>query len=99
MVAGAVGVAFHPDDVGVVDETVDQGGGDDRVGQGLAPSGGVEVGCDNDLVDLITGGNELEQQVRLPMVFGHWASLGVCLEWMGNIVVSSRRSIGVRRRI
>lgn len=37
MVAGAVTVAVEGGDVGVVDEPVDGGGGDDVVAEGLAP--------------------------------------------------------------
>ncbi|GAA4264301.1 hypothetical protein GCM10022255_116670 [Dactylosporangium darangshiense] len=36
--AGAVGVAGEGEDFGVVDESVDHGGGDDVVGEGFAPS-------------------------------------------------------------
>ena len=35
----AVGVAFEGEDVGVVDESVDHGGGDDVVAEDLAPAG------------------------------------------------------------
>jgi len=41
--AGAVGVAVEGDDVGVVDEAVDGGGGDDVVAEGFAPAGEREV--------------------------------------------------------
>ena len=59
----AVAVAFQADDLGVVDETVDHGGGDDVVAEDLAPrpKGLLEVTMR--LAALVAGGDELEEQV------------------------------------
>lgn len=62
MRAGAVGVTVQGDDVGVVDEAVDGGGGHDVVAEGLAPAGEGQVGGDDDRAGLIAGGDELEEQ-------------------------------------
>lgn len=46
--AGAVGVAGEGEDLGVVDEAVDHGCGDDVVGEGLAPAAEGKVRGDHD---------------------------------------------------
>jgi hypothetical protein len=58
-----VAVAFEADDVGVVDETVDHGGGDGVVAEDLAPAAERGVGGDVDAGGLVAGGDELEEQV------------------------------------
>ena len=50
-----VAVAFHGDDVGVVDEAVDHRGGDDIVAEHLAPAAGLLIGGDDQAGVLITG--------------------------------------------
>ena len=59
----AVAVAFEADDVGVVDEAVDHGGGDGVVAEDLAPGAEGLVGGDDDAGGLVAGGDELEEQV------------------------------------
>ena len=59
-----VAVAFEGDDVGVVDEPVDHGGGDDFVAEYLAPAAEGLVGGDDETGALVAGGDELEEQVR-----------------------------------
>src|SRR5664279_4561878 len=60
--AGAVGLAVQGNDVGVVDEAVDGGGGDDVVAEGFAPAGEREVRGDHDRAGLVAAGDELEEQ-------------------------------------
>lgn len=59
-----VGVALDGDDVGVVDEAVDHGGGDGVVAEDLAPAAEWLVAGDDDGGPLVAGGDELEEQVR-----------------------------------
>ena len=63
-VAEAVAVAFQRDYVGVVDESVDHGGGDDVVAEHLSPASELLVGGDDQAGVLVAGGDELEEQVR-----------------------------------
>ena len=58
-----VGVAFEGDDFGVVDESVDHGGGDDVVAEHLAPAAEGFVGGDDQAGPFVAGGDELEEQV------------------------------------
>jgi hypothetical protein len=58
-----VAVAFEADDLGVVDEAVDHGGGHDGVAEGLAPAPEGLVGGDDDAGALVAGRDELEEQV------------------------------------
>ena len=64
MRAGSVGVAVQGNDVGVVDEAVDGGGGDDVVAEGLPPAGERQVRGDDDGPGLVAGRDELEEQRR-----------------------------------
>lgn len=59
----AVGVAFEVDDVGVVDESVDHGGGCDVVPGRFAPAAEGFVGGDDQGGPCVAGGHELEEQV------------------------------------
>ena len=63
-VAEAVAVAFEGDNVGVVDESVDHGGGDDVVAEHLSPAAELLVGGDDEAGVFVAGGDELEEQVR-----------------------------------
>jgi hypothetical protein len=72
---GAVGVAGEGEDLGVVDEAVDHGGGDDVVGEGLAPAAEGQVRGDHDRALFVAGGDELEEQVRRVVVEGDVADL------------------------
>ena len=58
-----VGVAFEGDDLGVVDEPVDHGGGDHVVAEGLAPPAERLVAGHDEAGPLVPGGDELEEQV------------------------------------
>ena len=60
----SVGVAAEVDDVGVVDEAVDHGGGDDVVAEHFAPPAERLVGCDDQGCSFVAVGDELEEQVR-----------------------------------
>ena len=59
----SVGVAFEGDDVGVVHEPVDHGGGDHVVTEHLAPATEGLVAGDDQRGSLVAGGDELEEQV------------------------------------
>ncbi len=59
-----VGVAFEGDDVGVVDEAVDHGGGDDVVSEHFAPASEGLVAGDDHRGAFVAGRDELEEQVR-----------------------------------
>jgi hypothetical protein len=59
-----VAVAFEADDLGVVDEAVDHRGGDDVVAEDLAPAAEGLVGGDDERSALVSGRDELEEQVR-----------------------------------
>jgi hypothetical protein len=59
-----VAVAFEGDNVGVVDESVDHGGGDDIVAEHLSPAAELLVGGDDQAGVLVSRRDELEEQVR-----------------------------------
>ena len=63
-VAQAVAVAFEGDDVGVVDESVDHGGGHDVVAEDFSPAAELLVAGDDHAGSFVSGGDELEEQVR-----------------------------------
>jgi len=52
------------EDLGVVDEAVDHGGGDDLVAEHLGPATEGQVAGDQDRAGLVAGSDELEEQVR-----------------------------------
>jgi hypothetical protein len=58
-----VGVALEGDDVGVVDEPVDHGCGDDVVAEDLAPASEWLVAGDDEAGAFVAGGDELEEEV------------------------------------
>ncbi len=60
---GAVGVAVDGDDLGVVDEAVDECGGNDIVGEDFAPAAEWHVRGDQDRALFVAAGDELEEQV------------------------------------
>ncbi len=60
----AVAVAFEGDDLGVVDEPVDHGGGDDLVPEHLAPPSEGLVAGDDERGAFVAAAVELEEQVR-----------------------------------
>src|SRR3984957_19972912 len=59
----AVAVSFQGDDVGVVDEAVDHGGGDGVVAEDLAPAAERLVGRDDEAGSFVASGYQLEEQV------------------------------------
>src|SRR5436190_22588964 len=61
--AQAVALAFERDHGGVVDESVDQGGGDHGVAEDLAPLFEAAVTGDDDRAALVAAGDEREEQV------------------------------------
>ena len=61
--AEPVAGAFHGEDVGVVDDAVDHGGGDGLVSEHCAPAGERQVGGQDQGGVLVAGGDELEEQV------------------------------------
>ena len=58
-----VAVSFQGDDVGVVDEAVDHGGGDGVVAEDLAPAAERLVGRDDEAGSFVAARDELEEQV------------------------------------
>src|SRR3954454_6989143 len=63
-VAQPVGVALEGEDLGVVDEAVDHGGGHDVVGEDLAPAPERLVAGADEGGAFVAGRDELEEQVR-----------------------------------
>src|SRR3954454_20289148 len=61
--AQSVALAFEGHDVGVVDEAVDQGGGDHRVAEDFAPGFEAAVAGDDDRAAFVAAGDEREEQV------------------------------------
>ena len=61
----APGLAVDGDDLGVVDEAVDQGDDAGGVGEGLAPLGEGPVGGDDGGVLLAAAGDDIEQQIGM----------------------------------
>ena len=59
--AEAVALAFQRDDVGVVDEPVDEGGGDHGVAEGLAPCVEAAIAGDDDRAAFVAAGDEREE--------------------------------------
>ena len=70
-----VALAFEGDDVGVVNEPVDEGGGDHRVAEDLAPGLEAAVAGDDDRAALVAAGNQREEQVRCLPFQGQVADL------------------------
>ena len=60
----SVAVALQGDDLGVVDEAVDHGGGDDVVAEDLAPAAEGLVAGDDQRGSFVAAGDQLEEQVR-----------------------------------
>jgi site-specific DNA recombinase len=63
------------EDLGVVDEAVDHGGGDDVVGEGFAPAPEGQIRGDHDRALFVAGCDELEEQIRGVVVEGDVADL------------------------
>src|SRR5215204_4154674 len=62
--AEAVAFALERDDVGVVDEPVDEGGGDHGVAEDLAPGLKAAVAGDDDRAAFVAARDQREEQVR-----------------------------------
>jgi hypothetical protein len=62
--AQPVALAFERDHGGVVDEPVDEGGGDHGVAEDFAPGFESAVAGDNDRAAFVAAGDEREEQVR-----------------------------------
>jgi len=60
--AQAVAVAFEGEDLGVVDEPVDHGGGGHVVAEDFSPGGERFVGGDDHREALVAGGHQREHQ-------------------------------------
>jgi hypothetical protein len=74
-VGESVGVAVEGDDVGVVDEAVDDGGGDDLVGEDVAPAAEGPVAGEDGGGGLVAGRDQVEDQVGGAGVEGDVADL------------------------
>jgi hypothetical protein len=62
-VSEPIAVAFDGDDVGVVDEPVDHGGGDDVVAEHLTPSAAGLAAGNDETGSFVAAGDELEEEV------------------------------------
>ena len=62
--AEPVALAFEGDHGGVVDEAVDEGGGDHRVAEDLAPGFKAAVAGEDDRAALVAARDQREEQVR-----------------------------------
>src|SRR2546428_6515152 len=81
----AVALALDVDDRRVMQEAVEDGGGDDPVAEHLAPDGEGLVRGDEDGALLVAAGDELEEQGGGPTVEGQGADLGHDEElWLGE---------------
>ena len=79
-----------------MDQPVDHRGGDDVVGEGLAPASEGQVRGDQDRALFVAGGDELEEQVRRVLVERDVADLvdlcGCPHSWIyADIATMSRR--------
>ena len=70
---GAVGLAFDGDDLGAVDQTVDEGDNAGGVGEDLAPFGEGTIGGDNRAFLLVAAADQFEQQIGVPIGVGQIA--------------------------
>jgi hypothetical protein len=70
-----VALALEGHDVGVVDEAIDEGGGDHRVAEDLAPGLEAAVAGDDDGPVLVAPGDQREEQVRGLALEGQVADL------------------------
>ena len=61
----AIGFALDGEDLGVVDQAIDQGDDAGGVWKDLAPFGEGPVGGDDRAVVLVTAADELEQQIGM----------------------------------
>src|SRR4051812_26011006 len=71
----AVGIPLDGDDLGVVDEAIDQGDDAGGVGENLAPFGERAVGGDQRAPDLVAARDQLEHQVGVAVGVGEIADL------------------------
>src|ERR1700677_761155 len=74
-VAGAVAVALEGVDLGVVDESVDHGGGDDVVVEDLSPAAEGHVARNDQAGAFVPARDELEEEVGRVGVEGQVADL------------------------
>ena len=65
-----IGFALDRDDLGVVNQTVDQGDDAGGIGEDLTPLGEGSVGRDEGGFFLIAAANDLEQQVGVAIAIG-----------------------------
>ena len=71
----AVAFALDGEDLGVVDEAIDQGDDAGGVGEDLAPFCERAVGGDHGALVLVTAADELEQQIGMAVGIGEVADL------------------------
>lgn len=68
-------MALDVDDLAVVKEPVEDGGGDDGIPEEFLPIGKAFIRGDDGGTALVAVGDELEEQIRLPAVDGQIAHL------------------------
>ena len=71
----AIGFALDGEDLGVVDQAVDQGDDAGGIWKDLAPFGEGPVGGDDRAVVLLTAADEFEQQIGMAIGIGEIADL------------------------
>jgi len=74
-IAAPVGLALDGDDVCVVDDSVDEGGGASGVGERLGPVTKGQVGGEDERLLLVPARHDLEEQVGIAPVVGEVAHL------------------------
>src|ERR1700674_4548275 len=75
LMAPSIGFALDGEDLGVVDQAIDQGDDAGGVWKDLAPFGEGPVGGDDRAVVLVTAADELEQQVGMTIGIGEISDL------------------------
>ncbi len=91
----AVGFALDGDDLGVVDEAVDQGDDAGGVGEDLVPFGEGAVGGDQGAFGLVAAADQFEQQVGVAVGVGEIADLVDDQQVRGGVVAESAAQGGI----
>ncbi len=74
-IPAAVAVALDDEDVGVMDDAVDEGGGAGSVGEDGGPLAERQVGGEDEALALVAAAHDLEEEVGVAVVVGEVADL------------------------